>query len=124
MNFETLIFETKKNIAYITGPTGGYIIGFILAAFFIGFIVDRYIKSRNFLSMLLLMLFSTFVLIYLPGLIQLYIWSGYTLNLISLISMAVLPFIFADIIKVLIAAGIASGLTPKNSYGKEIDLKK
>ncbi len=114
----------NSGLIYITGPTGGYIIGFILAAFFIGFIVDRYIKSRNFLSMLLLMLFSTFVLIYLPGLIQLYIWSGYTLNLISLISMAVLPFIFADIIKVLIAAGIASGLTPKNSYGKEIDLKK
>jgi len=114
----------NSGLIYITGPTGGYIIGFIFAAFFIGFIVDKYIKSRNFFNMFFLMLFSTFVLIYLPGLIQLYIWSGTSINFIDLLLMAVLPFIAADIIKALFAAGIACSLTPKSSYGKEIDFKK
>lgn len=111
----------NSGLAYILGPTGGYIIGFILAAFFIGFIVDRYIKSRNFLNMFFIMLISTFVLIYIPGLIQLYLWLGKTISFFDLLSMAVLPFITADLIKALIAASLACGLAPKNSYGTEVD---
>ena len=114
----------NSGLSYIAGPTGGYIIGFIFAAFFIGYIVDRYIKSRSFFNMFILMLFSTFILIYIPGLIQLYLWSGASINLIDLIFMAILPFITADIIKALIAAGIACGLAPKQAYGKEVDKNK
>jgi biotin transport system substrate-specific component len=108
-------------IFYLIGPTGGYLIGFIIAAFFIGFIVDRYIRLRNFIGMLTLMLFSTFVLIYIPGLIQLYLWMGGSVNFWELLTMAVIPFIAADIIKAIIAAVIASGITPKRTYGREID---
>jgi len=111
----------NSGLFYITGPTGGYIIGFIFASFFIGYIVDRYIKSRSFFSMFALMLFSTFVLIYVPGLIQLYLWIGTSINFVDLILISVLPFIAADIIKAIIAAGIACGLAPKDSYGKEVD---
>ena len=107
--------------AYIAGPTGGYIIGFIIAAFFIGFVVDRYIRSRNLLSMLTLMFFSTFILIYIPGLLQLYLWLGASIGIWELLTIAVFPFIIADIIKAIIATIIASGITPKVSYGKEID---
>ena len=107
--------------AYMMGPTGGYLIGFIIAAFFIGFIVDRYKRSRNFAGMLALMLFSTFILIYIPGLIQLYFWMGGMVNFWELLTMAVVPFIAADIIKAVIAAGIASGITPKGAYGREVD---
>ncbi|MDH7507464.1 MAG: biotin transporter BioY [Candidatus Thermoplasmatota archaeon] len=113
----------NSGLIYITGPTGGYIIGFIFAAFFIGFIVDRYIKSRNFLNMFSLMLFSTFVLIYTPGLIQLYLWLGGTVNFTYLLSIAVLPFVVADIIKALIATVIACILVPKDAYCKEVDKK-
>ena len=108
-------------LAYMMGPTGGYLIGFIIAAFFIGFVVDRYIRSRNFVGMLSLMLFSTFVLIYIPGLIQLYLWMGGSVGFWELLTMAVIPFIAADIVKAIIAAGIASGITPKNAYGREVD---
>jgi len=109
-------------IGYIIGPTGGYLIGFILAAFFIGFIVDRYLKSRKFFSMMLLMFFSTFVLIYIPGLIYLYIYTGTILGVIELLTMCVLPFIAADFVKAVIAAGIATSITPKASYAKEVDI--
>jgi len=108
-------------MGYMFGPTGGYLIGFIIAAFFIGYLVDRYIRSRNFIRMLALMLFSTFVLIYIPGLIQLHLWIGGSVSFWELLTMAVLPFIAADVIKAVIAAGIASGITPKSAYGKEAD---
>ena len=111
----------NSGIAYVTGPTGGYIIGFIFAAFFIGFIVDRYIKSRNFTNMFIIMLFSIFILIYIPGLIQLYLWAGGTIKIMDLISITILPFVFVDVIKALLAAGIASSLTPKKSYANEVD---
>lgn len=108
-------------MAYMMGPTGGYLIGFIIAAFFIGFVADRYIRSRNFVGMLALMLFSTFVLIYIPGLTQLYLWMGGSVNLGELLTMAVIPFIAADVMKAAIAAGIASGITPKRAYGREVE---
>ncbi len=107
---------------YIFGPTGGYLIGFILAAFFIGFIVDRYLKSRKFLSMMLLMFFSIFVLIYLPGLIYFYIYTGAILSVTELLTMCVLPFLAADLVKAIVAAVIATGITPKVSYANEIDI--
>lgn len=113
----------SSGLTYLTGPTGGYIIGFIFAAFFIGFVVDKYVKSRNFFSMFAIMLFSTFLLIYIPGLIQLYLWMGSSISFVDLMFMAVLPFIAADVIKALIAAGIACTLTPKGSYRKESDFK-
>ena len=109
-------------IGYIAGPTGGYLAGFILAAFFIGFIVDRYLKSRKFFSMMLLMFFSTFILIYIPGVIYLYIYTGTILGVTELLTMCVLPFIAADFVKAVIAAGIATTITPKASYAKEVDI--
>jgi biotin transport system substrate-specific component len=111
----------NSGMGYMLGPTGGYLIGFIFAAFFIGFMVDRFIRSRKFIGMLALMLFSTFILIYIPGLIHYYLWMGGSVSFWELLTMAVFPFIAADIIKVVIAAGIASGITPKSAYGKEVD---
>jgi biotin transport system substrate-specific component len=111
----------NAGFAYLFGPTGGYIIGFIIAAFFIGFIVDRYIKSRNFIGMISLMLFSTFFLIYIPGLLHLYLWFGTSISIWELLTIAVLPFIVVDIIKTIIVAIIATGITPKISYGREVD---
>jgi len=112
----------NSGLLYITGPTGGYIIGFILAAFFIGYMVDRYIHTRKFSSMLFLMLFSTFFLVYIPGLIQFYFWTGASIGIIELLTLSVLPFVAIDIIKAVIAAGIATSITPKKAYGGEINI--
>ena len=111
----------NAGFGYLIGPTGGYIIGFIFAAFFIGFIVDRYVQIRNFFGMLLLMLFATFVLIYIPGLIQFYLWTGSSIGFLQLLTLCVIPFLAADIIKAVIAATIATTITPKKSYGHEVD---
>ncbi len=110
------------------GATRGYIIGFILAALFLGYFTDRYIRSRSFFSMLGLMLFANFILIYVPGLLWLWLWlkvmAGTSVTFIALMGMAVTPFIAGDIIKAVAAAAIARGITPKSAYNGEVDKGK
>jgi biotin transport system substrate-specific component len=112
-------------IAYLAGPTGGYVIGFILAALFLGYFTDKYLKSRRFMSMLGLMLFASLILVYVPGLLQLGLWlnivKGEPISLGSLLTMGAVPFIIGDITKAVAAALIARGITPQTSYGKEAD---
>ena len=107
-------------LGYLAGPTGGYIIGFILAALFLGHFTDTYVKSRSFLSMLALMLVANFVLIYVPGLLQLGLWlnlvKGEPASLTTLLAMGAIPFIAGDITKAIIAATIARGITPRSTY--------
>ncbi len=108
--------------------TGGYIIGFILAAIFLGYFTDKYIRSRSFLSMLGLMLFANFILIYVPGLIWLWLWlkvvAGAAPTFIALLGMGLTPFIAGDITKAVAAAAIARGITPKLAYNGEVDKGK
>jgi biotin transport system substrate-specific component len=114
-------------LAYLAGPTGGYIIGFILAALFLGYFTDKYIKSRRFMSMLGLMLFASLILVYVPGLLQLGLWlnlvKGEPVTFGSLMTMGAVPFIAGDITKAVAAALIARGVTPQTSYGREADRK-
>ena len=72
--------------------------------------------------MLALMTFATFILIYIPGLIFLYIWTGATIGITQLIMIGMIPYIAVDVVKAIISALIAKGITPKKSYAKEIDM--
>jgi len=102
----------------ITGPTGGYLLGFILAALFIGHVVDSYHWSRGFYQMLGIMMFANFILIYAPGIIQLnawlYLFKGASLNPVQLAYAGVMPFIAGDIIKIISAALITGAIMPKS----------
>jgi len=115
-------------LGYIAGPTGGYIVGFILAALFLGYFTDKYVRSRSFFSMLGLMLFANFILIYVPGLLQLGLWvnlvKGEPTTFITLLGMGAVPFIPGDITKAIMAAAIARGITPKLAYNGEVDKDK
>ena len=115
-------------MGHLAGPTGGYIIGFILAALFLGYFTDTYIRSRSFLSMLALMLFANFVLIYVPGLFQLGLWlrlvNGEPVAFTTLLGMGAIPFIAGDITKAVMAAAMARGMTPKQAYNGEVDKGK
>ncbi len=119
---------SNGGLSVLTGATGGYIIGFILAAFFLGHFTDKYVRSRSFLSMLVLMLFANFVLIYVPGLIGLKLWLGTVgksaTSFTALLGMGMIPFIAGDITKAVAAAAIARGVTPKQAYNGEVDKDK
>ncbi len=125
--------------ASIAGPTGGYIVGFILAALFLGHFTDKYIRSRSFFSMLGLMLFANFILIHVPGLLWLNrfpyeAWLGANpvmafgpyqgRSLAALLMVGTIPFIIGDIVKAVAAAAIARGVTPKRAYNGEVDQGK
>lgn len=109
------------------GATRGYIIGFIFAALFLGYFTDKYIRSRSFFSMLVLMLFANFILIWIPGIIWRVVWlntvAGTPATLIGSITGSV-TYIPGDIIKAVAAAAIARGITPKHAYNGEVDKGK
>ncbi len=115
----------NSGLAYMAGPTGGYIIGFIPAALFLGYFTDKYVKARRLPSMLGLMLFASLIIIYVPGLLQLGLWlhitGGETVTLGGLLMMGAVPFIIGDITKTVAAVLIARGITPRSSYGNEVD---
>jgi biotin transport system substrate-specific component len=116
----------KGGLGVITGATGGYLIGFVLAAFFLGYVVDRYIKSRKYMTMFALMMLANFVIVFGMGLLGLYSslsLSGTTGDLWGLLLMGLIPFLVGDTIKIAIVAGIAGSITPKQTYGKEVDAR-
>jgi len=110
----------KGGMDVLNGVTGGFIIGFIAAALIIGWFTDRYLRSRSFKGMFLLMLLGIAV-IYLFGVIQL----SFVLkvNAWRAIELGAIPFIGADVFKALIAAAIARAVIPRGAYGNEVDAK-
>lgn len=110
-------------IEALLSASGGYLIGFILAALFLGYFVDRYVQSRKFLPMLGLMLFANFVLLYTPGLIQLSIWTqsatGVAPGIWELLLMGAIPFIAGDLLKIGGAAALTKVITPKQGINGE-----
>lgn len=107
-------------IGVLTGATGGFLIGFIMAALFLGYFADKYINARSFMPMLGLLLFANFFLIYVPGLIGLGVWiyivKGSAPGIWTLLAMGLLPFIVGDVIKIGGAAALAKAVTPKEPF--------
>lgn len=115
-------------IERIVGPTGGYIIGFIPAAVFMGYFTDKYVRARSFVSMFGLMLVADFGLIFVFGLTQLGLWlnlvKGQSVGWYQVMVMGLFPFIAGDIVKIGIAALVARGITPKQAYNGEQDQER
>jgi len=104
-------------IGTLTGATGGYLLGFVVASLFVGYMVDRYGSSRSIYGMLGILSFANFVLIYGIGLTHLYIWmsvlQGSSVSIWNLLLIGAFPFIVGDAVKLLFTTGVANWLTPK-----------
>jgi biotin transport system substrate-specific component len=115
-------------LSHLAGPTGGYIVGFFLAALFVGHFIDKYIRARSFLPMLGILLFANFVLIYVPGLLQLHLWlnlvGGGSASFYNVLALGFFPFIAGDLIKIFVLTGIASAITPRQAFNGEADSVK
>ena len=83
----------------ITGPTGGYVIGFILAAALIGWFVERG-WDRSIPKMIAATLLAAAVL-YVPGLIWL---QGFVGSMDKAIEYGLAPFWLWDTVKALVVA--------------------
>lgn len=107
-------------VAALAGPTGGYVLGFIIAALFMGGLFDTKVESRKLLPMTSAIIFAQLILVYIPGLIHLYLWlnlfGGQEVSILSVLWMGYIPFIVGDIVKSLIGAGIAKTIIPMEKY--------
>ena len=84
-------------ILRLLGPTGGYLIGFVFAAFIVGFLAERG-WDRNIKTSILVMIFGNIV-IYIFGLF----WLARFIPLEGLLIAGFYPFILGDSIKILLA---------------------
>ena len=85
-------------LAYLSGPTLGYLLGFIVAAFLIGRLAERGLE-RNLRTSLLPFLLGTLV-IYTFGAG----WLAILFGVQKALALGVLPFIVGDLIKLSLAA--------------------
>jgi len=91
--------EKGIGIAYMVGPTGGYLLGFLLAAVATGWLAERGF-DRNFSTTAVAMFIGN-ALIYVPGLI----WLGTVVGWDKpVLEWGITPFLFGDVIKLVIAA--------------------
>lgn len=99
------------------GSTGGFLIGFIIASYFIGLITEKYAHARSFTKMSLVIGIANFALIYIPGLAGLALFLGFqgtSVGIIDLLMMGLIPFIAGDIVKILAAASVSKVFLPKD----------
>jgi biotin transport system substrate-specific component len=87
-------------IGYLCGPTGGYLAGFVLCAFFL----SRALPHRySFISIVIAMCIGDFI-IFVCGLIWLKVAFGYPS--VYLLTIGFFPFVPGDLAKILLASGI------------------
>ncbi len=91
--------EKGIGLAYVMGPTGGYLLGFIMAATLCGWLAERGWDRRVASSVLALLLGN--VLIYLPGLL----WLGAVVGWDKpVLQWGLYPFVVGDLLKLGLAA--------------------
>lgn len=88
-------------MSHLVGATGGYLIGFVLAATLVGWLAERGYE-RNFRTALLPFLAGT-LLIYLCGVLWLAAFVG---SLSKAVELGVTPFLAGDALKLLLAGGL------------------
>jgi biotin transporter BioY len=94
---------------YLLSPTFGYIIGFVLTSFVIGFLCEKGFNRR--LDMILFALVIGDILLYIPGLL----WLSRFIGIEKALLVGFYPFIFGDILKIFLA-GVIVSIVKKMSF--------
>ena len=93
--------EKGIGLAYMMGPTGGYLLGFALAAAIAGWIVER---RRDAAGLALAVVAGT-IAIYAPGLLWLASFVGWA----QALALGLVPFVWGDLLKAGLAFTLALG---------------
>jgi len=92
------VFAGGAGMVYMMGTTGGYLAGFFISAVIMGLLAQRG-WGRNWMSTALAMVIGS-AIIYLCGAS----WLASFIGLEKAVSFGVLPFIYGDLLKLVIAA--------------------
>jgi len=98
--------------AALAAPSGGYVLGFVLAALFLGHVSDRYVRARSWYGLVALMAVADFVFLFGPGMVWLALTTGVS-DLWQVLCLGLLPFIPGELVKIPAAAAAAFALTPR-----------
>ena len=96
--------EKGIGLAYMAGPTGGYLAGFVVMAYITGLASDRG-WSKNPFKMFGAMFTGEVIMLVMGAL-----WMGYLFGSEKIIAWGIGPFILSDMIKLAIAACIVPAL--------------
>lgn len=95
----------KSGIAAVTGPTGGYIVGFIFTALIVGLAADR-LGKRLWVNILFMAI--GILVCYLFGTVWFMI--AYKVTFASALATCVIPFLIPDAVKIAVAAILVNRL--------------
>lgn len=93
--------EKGLGLAYMAGPTGGYLVGFVLAATLAGFLAERGWGRTAFSTFALMVL--AMAVIYVPGILWLGAIVGWDRPVLE---MGLYPFLIGDMVKAALAAAL------------------
>ncbi|MFC1738503.1 biotin transporter BioY [Planctomycetota bacterium] len=101
---------SPSGIPAFAGPTGGYLVGFVFAAYLVGTLAERGWDRKAGTTVLAMVLGN--VVIYAFGLF--WLWCLFAAGRVSLggkslLAAGVYPFVIGDVLKILLAAGILPG---------------
>ncbi|MEM7291944.1 MAG: biotin transporter BioY [Pseudomonadota bacterium] len=106
-----LLAGGRGGLGVFVGPSGGFLLGWIIGAFACGWLVERFWERLNFAYALIACVVGGIVLVYLPGIP----WLSFAAELpMSKAILGSLAFVPGDCIKAVIAAAIV--VTVKRSY--------
>ncbi len=92
--------EKGIGLTYMMGPTGGYLLGFVLAAATVGWLAERG-WDRNLPLAVTAMIIGT-ILLFVPGVAWLAVLIGFS----KAIAAGLTPFLLASIVKLALAAAV------------------
>ncbi len=95
----------RAGVAHLLGPTGGYLVGFVIAAFVVGFLLEHG-AARSWRATFAALVAGT-VLVYVPGAL----WLGAFAGMGKAVALGVAPFLIGDALKIIVACGIISGIS-------------
>jgi len=88
----------RSGIAHLAGPTGGYLVGFVAAAFLAGLFSERGWDRNGLLAFLGLMIAD--LALFVPALL----WLGFLTGFSTVLVLGILPFMLADALKAAVCA--------------------
>ena len=94
------VFATGAGLAYMAGPTGGYLAGFLAAAVIVGYLADKG-HGRTVLSALAILVVGV-IAIYALGLV----WLSALFGVQKALAVGFTPFIPAEVLKLALGTAI------------------
>jgi len=93
-------------ICYLIGPTGGYLLGFVVGAWIVGYMIGS--RSAPSLWQIISCILLATIAVYTLGIIQLMLWGRWTLA--QALYLGFFPFLPGELLKILVAIGIIRGM--------------